>query len=88
MKYEIDARYVWYNEGKQIVLMYFIQGMPFTFDEIDDWLEEPKIIELADQEKRYSIDHVYEASNYLIQEECHPMLFDVELKNPEIMPTD
>ena len=54
---------------KQIVLMYFIQGMPFTFDEIDDWVEDPKLIELADQEKRYSIDHVYEASNYLIQEE-------------------
>jgi hypothetical protein len=88
MKYEIDARYVWYNGGKQIVLMYFIQGVPFSFDEIDDWLTEPKLIELADKEKRYSVEEVYEASNYLIQEQCHPLLFDVELTNPEILPTD
>lgn len=88
MKYEIDARYVWYNEGRQIVLMYFIQGVPFSYDEIDDWLTEPKLIELADKGKRYSVEQVYEASNYLIQEQCHPLLFDVELTNPEILPAD
>ena len=36
MKYRIDARYVWYDEETMIVLMYFIQGVPFTFDELPD----------------------------------------------------
>ena len=30
MKYRIDSRYVWYDRGARIVLMYFIQGLPFT----------------------------------------------------------
>jgi hypothetical protein len=36
MKYRIDARYVWYDRGVRIVLMYFIQGLPFTFDDVPD----------------------------------------------------
>ena len=36
MKYRIDARYVWYNKGTMIVLMYFINQVPFTFDELPD----------------------------------------------------
>jgi hypothetical protein len=36
MKYRIDARYVWYNRGSIIVLMYFINSVPFTFDELPD----------------------------------------------------
>ena len=74
MEYEIDARYVWYNEGSQIVLMYFIQGVPFSFDEVEDWLLDPTLIELADKQKRYSIQEVYDGSSYLIEEECHPLI--------------
>ena len=36
MKYRIDARYAWYNKGTELVLMYFIEGIPFTFDELPD----------------------------------------------------
>jgi len=31
MKYRLDSRYVWYNQGTQLVLMYFINYLPFTF---------------------------------------------------------
>jgi hypothetical protein len=34
MKYRIDTTYCWYNCGTEIVLMYFINGIPFTFDEL------------------------------------------------------
>ena len=89
MKYRIDARYVWYDRGTKIVLMYFIQGIPFTFDEVpDDGLNDLKLIELADNQPRYEPEKLFESSFYLIDEECHPMLFELELENPEILPSD
>jgi len=89
MKYRIDARYCWYNEGTQIVLIYFINHLPFTFDELPDGsLYDLDLIELADNEKRYEPEDLYKASFYLIDEQCHPMLFDVELENPECLPCD
>ena len=89
MKYRIDARYVWYNEGKQIVLMYFINQVPFTFDELpDECIFDEELIKLADNERRFEADDLYRTSSYLIEEQCHPMLFELELENPEMLPVD
>lgn len=89
MKYRIDAKYVWYNKGSQLVLMYFIQNIPFTFDDVpESYIYDFEIIGLADKEKRFEPDDLYKCSFYLIDEQCHPMLFEVELENPEIMPID
>jgi hypothetical protein len=69
--------------------MYFIQNIPFTFDEVpDDGLNDLELIQLADNEKRFNPEDLYKSSFYLIDEECHPMLFEVELENPEMMPAD
>ena len=89
MKYRIDARYVWYDRGTKIVLMYFIQNIPFTFDEVpDDGLNDLELIHLADNQKRWEPEDLFQSSFYLIDEECHPMLFELELENPEILPSD
>jgi len=89
MKYRIDTTYVWYNRGTMIVLMYFINQMPFTFDELpDESMTDLDIIKIADKEKHFEPEDLYKASFYLIDEECHPMLFDVELENPEMLPVD
>ena len=89
MKYRIDARYVWYNKGSQLVLMYFIQNIPFTFDDVPDSLMyDMELIELADNEKRFEPEDLYQSSYYLMVEECHPLMFEVELENPEMMPAD
>ena len=89
MKYKIDAAYCWYNKGTQIVLMYFINHIPFTFDELPDCaMQDLEVIHLADQQLRYNPEDLYRTSFYLIDEECHPMLFDVELENPEMLPVD
>jgi hypothetical protein len=69
--------------------MYFIQNIPFTFDELpDSYLYDLELIELADKERRFEPEDLYKSSFYLIDEECHPMLFEVELENPEMMPAD
>jgi hypothetical protein len=89
MKYRIDTSYVWYNRGTQIVLMYFINQVPFTFDELpDDSLYDQELVELADNERSFEAEDLYQSSYYLILEECHPLMFEVELENPEMLPVD
>lgn len=88
-QYKISKKYCWYNNGSQIVLMYFINGMPFTFDEMPDGhLYDLDLIKEADKNKTYDVEDLYDASFYLIDEEMHPMLFPVDLENPEDMPDD
>ena len=89
MKYRIDTRYVWYNNETAVVLMYFINHVPFTFDELpDEAIFDLDIVEIADNERRFEPEDLYSSSFYLIDEECHPMLFEVELENPEMLPVD
>ena len=89
MKYRIDTAYCWYNEKTMIVLMYFINHIPFTFDELPDCaMQDLEIIHLADNERRFEPEDLYRTSFYLIDEQCHPMLFDLELENPEMLPVD
>ena len=89
MKYRIDARYCWYNKGTQLVLMYFINQVPFTFDDLpDSYLYDLELIHLADNERRFEPEDLYQSSYYLMLEECHPLMFEVELENPEMLPVD
>jgi len=72
-----------------IVKMYFINEVPFTFDELPSIsLEDPELIKLADLSLRYEPEDLYKSSFYLIDELCHPMLFDVSLENPQDLPVD
>ena len=89
MKYRIDTAYCWYNRGSQIVRMYFINQIPFTFDELPEGsLYDFDLIEMADKERRYDPEDLYRSSFYLIEEEVHPCLFEVDLENPEDMPDE
>lgn len=73
----------------QLVRMYFIEGIAFTFDEVpESYYYDQEIIDLADCMGCYEIEDLYRSSDYLISEQCHPILFELELKNPELMPTD
>lgn len=95
--YVIDTSYCWYTEQlegtiERIVLMYFINGIPFTFDELEDLdkteADLPMIKTIADLEKRYNTDELYKYYAYLMYEEMHPMVFPIELENPEDLPPD
>ena len=95
--YVIDTSYCWYTEQledtiERIVLMYFIKGIPFTFDELEDLYKTeadlPMIKTIADLEKRYNTDELYKYYAYLMYEEMHPMVFPIELENPEDLPPD
>jgi hypothetical protein len=42
----------------------------------------------ADKNRTFEPEDLYYSSFYLIDEECHPCLFPIELENPEDMPDD
>ena len=92
--YTINSTYCWYsdwvNEHERIVLMYSINGIPFTFDELEDLnqTEEdlPTIKMIADYETKYNTEDLYNCYAYLLQEEFHPLIFELELTNPEDLP--
>lgn len=67
--------------------MYSINGLPFTFDDIsDDEKIDEQILLDASSNRRYNEVDLFKYSSYLIEEEAHPMLFPVDVENPEDMP--
>lgn len=91
-EYRITSNYCWYDHEtfSQIVKMYFINGIPFTFDELEDGQTYDKdIIEESCQfDRSYTAESLFKYSSYLIAEEMHPLLFHVPLENPEDMPDE
>ena len=71
------------------VKMYFIAGMPFTFDTLEDDQKQDKwILSECALNPEFTMEYMYRASDYLISEECNPLLFEVEVCNPDLMPDD
>tara|TARA_B100000073_G_scaffold16594_1_gene13436 strand:- start:14718 stop:15035 length:318 start_codon:yes stop_codon:yes gene_type:complete len=91
-KYKITGNYCWYDRESysKIVKMYFINGMPFTFDELEDGqlYDQDIIKEASEFNISYNEEILYKCSFYLMDEQMHPMLFPVALENPEDMPDD
>lgn len=72
-----------------IVKMYFVNEVPFTFDEMPEGhLYDQDLIREADKNMDYYPEDLYLSSFYLIDEEAHPMLFEMDLENPEDLPVD
>ena len=69
--------------------MYFIQGMPFTLEELPKFMSELDEVKLdADTAREYTLDDLYTSSDYLVLEGCHPILFDLSdwIENYEEVP--
>ena len=67
------------REGEEMIVeMWFIMGMPFTFEELPESVQELEEVKLdAETQKRYTMEELYRVSDYLIAEEAHPILFDL-----------
>lgn len=88
MKYKITTSYNWYQipEDKFIIKTYYLNGIPFTFDELPEIAQEdPDIIRLANEQLTMTPEIFYLKSFYLIDEQCHPCIFDLDLENPEVL---
>ncbi len=88
MTYKITYAYNWYQtpEDKFIIKTYYINNIPFTFDELPEIAQDdPEIIAKAEQQLTMTPEIFYQKSFYLIDEEAHPMLFELDLENPEAL---
>jgi hypothetical protein len=88
MKYKITCSYNWYEtEGDRFIIKtYYINGIAFTFDELPSIVQQdPEIIAKADKGLTYDPDYFFLKSFYLIDEQAHPCLFEMELENPEVL---
>ena len=61
--------------------------MPFQFDSLDKIEKEDTwVLSEAAANEEYTLTDVIISSEYLMQEECHPVLFELDLINPELIP--
>ena len=89
MSYQISQAYCWYNNGTMIVKMYFINQIPFTFDEMPDGhIYDDDLKRLADKQRTFEPNDLFKNSFYLIDEEAHPLLFEMDLENPQDLPDE
>ena len=91
MKYKITHSYNWYatDAERSIIKTYSINHIPFTFDNLANIVQDdPEVIKKANEQLTLTPEIFYLKSFYLIDEECHPCLFEVDLENPEDMPQD
>jgi len=88
MKYKITSSYNWYqtDEEKFIIKTFYINHIPFTFDELPSIIQDdPEIIAWANEQLTMNPEIFFQKSFYLIDELCHPCLFDLDLENPEAL---
>jgi hypothetical protein len=88
MSYKITHSYNWYETeyDRFIIKTYYINGIAFTFDELPEIVQEdPDIISQANKHLTYTPEFFYLKSFYLIDEECHPCLFEMDIENPEVL---
>lgn len=87
MKYSLSQAYVFYMGS--VVRMYFIQSIPYTFDELPLIIQEhPSVQTEALQGRDWDDEELYKCSSYLVEEECNPLMFDIEVNDPELLPKD
>tara|TARA_R100000008_G_C3545099_1_gene147088 strand:+ start:626 stop:871 length:246 start_codon:yes stop_codon:yes gene_type:complete len=70
--------------------MYFINDIPFTWDELEDVAVTERDVEkikwIANNEREYNTEQLYNYYSYLMEEECNPLIFELDLENPEDLP--
>lgn len=87
MKYELSQSYAFYMGS--VVRMYFIQGIPYTFDELPLLIQDhPSVQAEALAGRDWDDEEMYMYSSYLMSEECHPCMFDIEVNDPALLPQD
>lgn len=89
MAYKITWAYTWYKpteNEKYIIKTYMLNEIPFTFDDVtDEEQEDPEVINKAENQLTMTPEIFFLKSFYLIEEEAHPCVFDLELENPEVL---
>ena len=67
--------------------VYFLNGIPFTFDSLDDETKNKEaVLAAAIDSPIISIELIHQKSAYLLEEGLHPMLSGIELDPESVLP--
>jgi hypothetical protein len=91
MSYKITHSFNWYETDteRSIIKTYSINHIPFTFDDLEDIIQDDsEVIKKANEQLTLTPEIFYLKSFYLIDEEAHPLLFEMDLENPQDLPED
>jgi hypothetical protein len=91
MSYKITHSFNWYETDTErfIIKTYLVNHIPFTFDDLEDIVQDdPEIIKKANEQLTLTPEIFYLKSFYLIDEEAHTLLFEMDLENPQDLPED
>jgi len=84
--YKVTTQHILTDE-EGIVKAYLLNGIPFTFDSLDDETKEVEaIVAEAIHAPSISIELIHQKSAYLLEEGLHPMLSGIELDPESILP--
>lgn len=85
-KYQLRKE-ICYVEDVGISEVYFLNGMPFVYDVLDDLHQhDAGLIRLAGMNPLIRVEELTSNSEYLIMEECHPLIFEVPCDEQSIYP--
>ena len=88
MSYKITYTYNWYEttEDRFLIKTFYINHIPFTFDELPEISQnDPEIIEEANNQILMTPEILFKSSFYLVDEQAHPCLFELDIENPEVL---
>ncbi len=84
-QYIISRKYAFVDN--EPVLMYYVNEVPFSFDTLEREQKQDKwILSEAAINDDYTLADILKYSDYLIAEECHPVLSELDLVKPELIP--
>lgn len=85
--YKVTSKYCLSDKEDQVVKVYFINEIPFTYDTIDDIIsKDEKVMNEAIMNPSISLELIAQKSDYLIKENLHPLLSDVTLHPESVLP--
>lgn len=90
--YNLTIDYHWYldlDKTKEIVKVFMINGFIYSFDRIPEIEKNnPEIVTAANKNKEITSEQMFLSSYYLVAEMAHPLMFDLEIDHPELLPKD
>lgn len=90
MGYKLSTNYRWYlvpKEPSTLAKVYYIEGIPYDVDKLEKE-DNPEAVIEANANIGLKSDVLFMKSDYLIAEMMHPLLFELDIDNPEELPTD
>jgi hypothetical protein len=91
MGFKLSSDYRWYyvpeERAASLVKVYYIENIPYDVDVIS---KEENLDAATEANSKIGLkaDDLFRKSDYLIAEMMHPLLFELEIENPEELPND